>query len=184
MTGSIYDLWWLQVTRGVSALVFGILMLVWPAATIGIIAIIFASLIAVYGITDIIVGIHGMSKNFSAILRVLLGVLEIGIVVFLFRNAGSGLTLATMGLLMAVELIVLSIMLVGFAILSDVSAGYKWAVALGGIVTFFVGVAVARAPVISITSLIYVLGIFGLIVGPIEIASGLMLKSEGKKLEA
>lgn len=181
MVGTIYDLWWLQVVRGISAIAFGILLLVWPAATIGVVALIFASLFALYGVTDIITGIHGMTKHFSSILRLILGLLEVGIVVYLFKNAGSGLTLALMGLLMAVQLIVLAIILVGAAFLSDASAGYRWAIGLAGAVTLFVGITVARAPVISIATVIYVLGIFGLIVGPIEIASGFMLKSERNK---
>lgn len=178
----IYDLWWMQVVRGISAIAFGILLLVWPAATIGVVALIFASLFALYGVTDIISGLHGLTKHISSILRLLLGVLEIGIVVFLFKNAGSGLTLALMGLLFAVQLIVLSIILVGAALLSDVSGGYRWAAGLAGVITFFVGITVARAPVISITTVIFVLGLFGLLVGPIEIASGFMLRSERNRL--
>lgn len=178
----IYDLWWLQVLRGLSSIAFGVLILVWPAATISVVAIIFASLFALYGVSDIISGIHGMTKNFSSILRLLLGVFEIGIVVVLYRNAGSGLTLAFMGLLMAVQLIVLAAILLGSALLSDASSAYKWAVGLSGAITLFVGITVARAPIVSIATVIFVLGIFGLIVGPIEIASGLMLRSERDKL--
>ena len=182
MDNIIYDLWWMQIVRGISAIAFGVLLLVWPGATIGVVALIFASLFALYGVTDIISGLHGLTKHFSSILRVLLGILEIGIVVYLFQHAGSGLTLALMGLLFAVQLIVLSFILVGAALLSDVSGGYRWAAGLAGAVTFFVGITVARAPVVSIATVIYVLGIFGLIVGPIEIASGFMLRSERNRL--
>lgn len=178
----IYELWWMQVLRGISAIAFGILLLVWPGATIGVVAFIFASLFALYGVSDIIYGLHGLTKGFSSVLRLLLGILEVGIVVYLFKNAGSGLTLALMGLLMAVQLIVLSFVLVGAALLSDVSGGYRWAAGLAGLITFFVGITVARAPVISIATVIYVLGIFGLLVGPIEIASGFMLRSERNRL--
>lgn len=179
---TIYDLWWINVVRGISAIAFGILILVWPTATISVIAFIFAALFALYGVTDVISGIHGMTRHFSSILRLLLGILEIGIVIVLFRNAGSGLTLALMGLLLAVQLIVLAAVLVGAALLTDASAGYKWAAGIGGLITLFVGITVARAPVISISTVIYALGIFGLFVGPIEIASGLMLRSERNKL--
>ena len=182
MNISLYDLWWLQVVRGISAIAFGILILVWPSATITAVAIIFASLFALYGVTDIISGIHGMTKHFSSILRVFLGILEIGIVIFLFKNAGSGLTLALMGLLMAVQLLVFAVVLIGAAFMADFSTGYKWALGLAGAVTFFVGITVARAPVVSIATVIFVLGIFGLFVGPIEIASGFILKSERDQL--
>lgn len=177
MDQTLRDLWWVPVTRGITAIAFGILLLIWPAATIGVIAIIFASLFAVYAVTDIVVGIQSMSRNMSGILRVLLGFLEVGIVVYLFKNAGSGLTLAFMGLLMAVALVVWAIVLVGASLMSDSSVAYRIVIALAGFVTLFVGITVARAPAISMTTVIFVLGIFGLLVGPLEIAAGLMVKN-------
>ncbi len=173
---TINDLWWVEVVRGISAIAFGILILVWPGAAIGVTAFLFASLFAVYGITDIIRGIQEITKSFSGILHLLFGILQLWVVIYLFRNAGSGLTLALMGLLMAINLIVLAIIMVGSAFISDSSAGYRWAAGIAGFITLFVGITVARAPAISIVTLIYVLGIFGLFVGPIQIAAGLMLK--------
>lgn len=184
MSNDMSDLWMVPIIRGVSAIAFGILLMVWPAASIGVVALIFASLFALYGVMDIITGIHGMSKSFTSILRVLLGFVEIGIVVYLFRNAGSGLTLALMGLLMAVNLIVLSFAMVGLALLSDAPAAYRWVSGFVGIVSLFAGITIARAPAISIVTIIYTLGIFGLIVGPVEIASGLMLRNQNKKITA
>ena len=176
----MYDLWWVQVVRGISAIVFGILVLVWPGATIGVIALLFASLFAVFGISDIITGVQAITRNLSGIFRLLFGVLELWVVIYLFQNAGSGLTLALMGLLMAINLIILAIMMVGSAFLADMSGGYKWAAGIAGLITLFVGITVARAPAVSLATLIYVFGIFGLFVGPIEIASGLMLKNQRK----
>lgn len=178
---SVYDMWWVPVVRGVSAVAFGILVLVWPAATVNVIAVIFASLFALYGISDVITGVRGLSNGASSILRLLFGILEIGVVVYLFQNAGSGLTLALMGLLMAVNLIILSFVMVGSALLSDVSGGIKWAAGIMGFITLFVGITVARAPVVSIATVIMALGLFGLITGPIEIASGFMLRSQRDK---
>ncbi len=178
MEKAIRDLWWIPVVRGISAIAFGILILVWPRAAIGIIAILFAANFAVYGIMDIIFGIQTFTRSFSGILRLLLGFLEVGIVVYLLKNAGSGLTLAFMGLLMAVALIVLAVVMIGSALLSDASAGYRWAIGIAGAITFFIGITVARAPVISVATVIWVLGIYGLIVGPIEVASGFMIKNE------
>jgi uncharacterized membrane protein HdeD (DUF308 family) len=178
---TVYDLWWVQIVRGISAIAFGILVLAWPQATLGVIATLFASLFAVYGIMDIIQGVQGISRNFSSILRILLGALEIGVVIYLFQNAGSGLTLALMGLLMAVNFIVMAMVMVGSAFMTDMSTGYRWATAIAGALTLFVGITMARAPVVSLASVIYVLGIFGLFVGPVEIASGLVLKSQLKK---
>lgn len=181
MDEAVYDMWWVPVVRGVSAVAFGLLLLVWPAATINVIAVIFASLFALYGITDIVTGVRGLSNGFGSVLRLLFGLLEVGIVIYLFQNAGSGLTLALMGLLMAVNLILLSFVMVGSALLSDVSGGIKWAAGIMGVITLFVGITVARAPAISIGVVIMALGLFGLITGPIEIASGFMLRGQRTK---
>jgi len=178
MDGDIKDLWYIPVVRGVSAIAFAILLLVWPAATVSVIAFAFAALFAVYAASDIILGAQGLTKSFSSIFRLLLGFLEMAIVVFLFKNAGSGVTLAFMGLLMAVNFMVFSVLLIASALLNDASAGYRWALGLAGVATFFVAITVARVPAISVTTLIYTLGVFGLFIGPIEIVSGLFLKRQ------
>ena len=178
MQQSVRDLWWVPVTRGIASIIFGIMVLVWPAASVYTIAVIFASLFAVYGVMDIIRGVQRLTKSFSGILYLLLGILEIGAVTYLFRNAGSGLTLAVMGLLMSVLLIFVAIVMTVGAFLSDSSAGYRWGIGILGVITLFVGITVARAPAISVSTLILVLGFFGLFTGPVEIASGIMLKNE------
>ncbi len=181
MEKSMRDLWWIPVMRGISAIAFGILVLVWPDATITVIAILFAANFAVSGITDIVVGAQNMTTSFSGIIKILIGILQIGIVIYLFRNAGSGLTLALMGLLMAVTLIVLSITMVGSALLTESSSGYKWAIGIIGLVTLMVGITVARTPAVSIVTVIWVLAVYGLIVGPLEIATGFMMKNQPVK---
>ncbi len=181
MDDNINDLWYIPVTRGISAIAFAILLLVWPAATISVIAFSFAALFAVYAVMDVIVGIQGLSNGFSSILRVILGFLEIAIVVFLFKNAGSGVTLALMGILMALSFLIFSVLLFSNAFLGNASAGYRWAAGFAGVVALFVAVTVGRLPAISVATLIYVLGVFGLIIGPIEIATGLFLKHQSKK---
>lgn len=181
MEKSMRDLWWIPVMRGISAIAFGILVLVWPEATITVIAILFAANFAVSGITDIVVGAQNMTTSFSGIIKILIGILQIGIVIYLFRNAGSGLTLALMGLLMAVTLIVLSITMVGSALLTESSSGYKWAIGIIGLVTLMVGITVARTPAVSIVTVIWVLAVYGLIVGPLEIATGFMMKNQPVK---
>jgi uncharacterized membrane protein HdeD (DUF308 family) len=178
MDRTLQDLWWVPVTRGISAIVFGIIVLVWPAASVGIVALLFASLIAFYGITTIIVGVQSLTQNMGGILRVLLGVLEIGTSIYLFKNAGTGLTLEVMGLLMSINLVILAIVMVGASLMNDASAGYRWAMAIIGAITLFVGITVARAPAISIATVIIALGIFGLFTGPVEVASGFMLKNK------
>lgn len=178
MDGDIKDLWYIPIVRGISAIGFAILLLVWPVATISVIAFSFAALFTVYAVMDVIVGIQGLSKGFSSILRVLLGFLELAIVVYIFKNAGSGVTLAVMGLLMAISFMVFSVLLIASALLSDASAGYRWAIGIAGVATLLVAVSVARLPAISVTTLIYTLGVFGLFIGPIEIASGIYLKRQ------
>lgn len=177
MDTSLRDLWWVPLVRGISSIIFGIMVLVWPGASVGVVAILFASLLTVYGVSDIASGFQGIMRSPSYILRVLLGFLEIGIVVYLFRNAGSGITLALMGLLMAVALVVLGLVFLAAAFLSDVSGGYRWASGIMGVIALFSGISVAQTPAASVAGIIVALGLFGLIMGPIEIASAFILKN-------
>jgi uncharacterized membrane protein HdeD (DUF308 family) len=172
-------LWWVNVVRGVAAIIFGIMMLIWPYYSIFIVAVLFASLLLIYGISDIVTGALAIGKNgISYIAKILLGILEAGTGAFLLYKAGSGLTLKLIGLLVAVNLIVIAIVNISVAFIDKTDAGYRWAVGLSGVFAFFIGVIVAGNPAAAAASLIWVFGVFGLFFGPLEIASGFMLKKE------
>ena len=179
-------LWWVNILRGAAAIIFGIMMLAWPYYSIFIVAVLFASLLIVYGISDIVVGFTTIGKGgISYLGKILLGLLEAGTGAYLLFKSGSGLTLALIGLIVAINLIIISIVNIGVAFMDDnVGAGYRWAVGLAGVFAFFIGVIVAANPATSAASLIWVFGVFGLFFGPLEIASGLMLKKINKESEA
>ncbi len=174
----ITNLWWVNVVRGITAIIFGIMMLVWPYYSIFIVAVLFASLLLVFGISDIITGFIAISKGgIGFVGRILLGILEAGTGAFLFYKAGSGLTLKLIGLLVAVNLIVIAIVNVSIAFIDkEDSTGYRWMIGITGVLSFLIGVVVAENPAVAAASLIWVFGVFGLFYGPLEIASGVMLK--------
>lgn len=172
------SLWWVNIVRGIATIIFGIMMLVWPYYSIFIVAVLFASLLLVFGVSDIITGFLAISKGGISFLgRIILGILEAGTGAFLFYKAGSGLTLKLIGLLVAVNLIVIAIVNISVAFMDkEDSAGYRWMVGITGILSFLIGVVVAENPAIAAASLIWVFGVFGLFYGPLEIATGVMLK--------
>ncbi len=174
----ISNLWWVNIVRGIAAIVFGIMMLVWPYYSIFIVAMLFASLLLVFGISDIVTGFIAISKGgISFAGRILLGILQAGTAAYLFYKAGSGLTLKLIGLLVAVNLIVIAIVNISIAFMDkEDSAGYRWMVGITGVLSFLIGVVVAENPAVAAASLIWVFGVFGLFYGPLEIASGVMLK--------
>ena len=177
------SLGWVNVVRGVAAIIFGIMMLAWPYYSIFIVAILFASLLVVYGISDIVTGALSIAKGgISYVAKILLGILELGTGAYLLSKAGSGLTLKVIGLLIAINLMVLAIVNVSVALMDrEDSAGYRWAVGFAGVFAFFIGVIVATNPAVAAASLIWVFGIFGLFFGPLEIASGMMLRKINKE---
>lgn len=173
----VSSLWWVNVVRGIAAIVFGVLMLAWPVYSIFVVAMLFASLLLVYGIADVVTGLVSIGKGgASFVAKILLGLLEAGTGAYLLYKAGSGLTLAFIGLLVAVNLIVLAIVNISLAFIAKNGAGFRWAVGIAGVFSLLIGVVVAGNPATAAASLIWVFGVFGLFFGPLEIAAGVMMK--------
>ncbi len=166
--------WWVLMVNGIAAILFGLSAIAWPGLTLVVLATLFALYLLVVGIADIIRGIMDIGQDSYWIARLLLGVLWIGLGVYLFNR--PGVTLATFVLLLGLSLIVRGVVEVALAFSRGLDGGMRALAAIVGVLTVIVGVVVWRYPLHGGIAFTWVLGFYALISGPILIAEAIASK--------
>lgn len=179
------NMWWVLVVSGVLSVIFGFVAIIWPGITVAVLALLLAVYIGVTGVVDIVNGIRRFGSGFmSAALTLLVGLLELGVAVFLLRNAGSGLAIATLVLLIALSFIVRGVVSIVVAFADPDYRATRWLnVVLGGL-SILAGLVVVWYPGAATLAWVWVVGFFALVSGALQIGLGFTAKDhleKGKK---
>lgn len=164
--------WWMTVLRGVAALLFGIAVLLWPGITIATVLTLFAVFMFVSGIIDIISSIGSMRHNPSWWLTMLLGIVQIIAGVWVAQNITTTLAIA----ILVIGFVFVIRGILEFIMAFDLKGSARAFFIIIGILTAAAGVFILRNPVSGGLAFAWVLGVYGLIAGPISIALGLQVK--------
>ncbi|MEV0144550.1 MULTISPECIES: HdeD family acid-resistance protein [unclassified Nonomuraea] len=157
----IARIWWLILIRGIAALIFGILALIWPGKTLLIVVIFFAAYAIVEGIFAIFAGArHSAQSRAWLIISGILGVVA-GIVAFLWPGITS------LALLYVVAFWAI------FAGITEIVAGIQlrkvvdneWMLIIGGILSIIFGVLLLIWPGAGLLTLIWLVGVFAVVYG-------------------
>lgn len=174
--------WWVPVVSGILSVIFGFVAMIWPGITVGVLALLLAVFIGVLGVTDIIRSVRAFSAGFfSGLLRMLLGLLEIGVSLYLLKNVGSGLAIATLALLIAISFITRGVIAIVLAFSAETSSGVRWFNVIMGGLAILAGMVVIWYPGAATLAWVWVLGFFAIVTGAMEIALGFSAKDALKK---
>jgi uncharacterized membrane protein HdeD (DUF308 family) len=180
MLESLTRYWWVVVSRGVIALIFGIFALVWPHITVLALVILFGAYALVDGIMALVAAARGIRRGRPAsrgwlVVEGIAGVV-IGIITFVWP-AETALVLLW---LIAAWAIVTGILEIMAAIrLRRVIEG-EWLLALGGLLSVVFGVVIAVWPGAGALAVIFVIGAYAVIFGALLIGLGLRLRRAGQ----
>lgn len=167
------------VVHGVLATLFGIAAVFWPGLTMVTLVYLFSAFILVSGLIELVMGLRQVADSklsvWSRFGSLLLGVLQIGVGVYLLRH--PHVSFATFILLIGFTLIVRGLveMILGLFEKGN-SAFFKMVMVIGGLLSVVVGVVVLQQPVASGVAFVWILGLYALISGPMFIALGLDAK--------
>jgi uncharacterized membrane protein HdeD (DUF308 family) len=179
------NMWWVMVLSGVLSVIFGFVAIIWPGITIAVLALLLAVYIGINGVVDIVNGIRKFGASFlSASLTLLVGLLQLGVSVYLLRNVGSGLAIATLVLLIALSFIVRGVVGIVVAFSDPDYRATRWLnVVLGGL-SILAGLVVVWYPGAATLAWVWVIGFFALVSGALQIGLGFTAKDHldnGKK---
>jgi uncharacterized membrane protein HdeD (DUF308 family) len=168
------EVWWLLLLRGLALVLFGAVAVVWPGLTLLALATLFAVYLLIAGVIDIISGVRAQGRRSLWFLTVLLGLGEVGLGVYLLK---SGIALATFIAALGLALIIIGIVEIIAAFEAGEEQGRRFLLIIGGALTIIAGFVTLRYPVSSGLAFAWVLGVWGLVWGSLQIAMCLSLRS-------
>ena len=166
--------WWLALAASVLGVVIGVMMIVWPEATLKVVAVLFGLWVLIHGVVRIVQAISGRGGRDGgerAILAVI-GVFFVVAGVVALRNLLVSLALM-------VTLIGLMWLIGGVMELITAFGGrgsYRtWHVVLGSL-SIVGGIVVLVWPELSLSALVYITGIWMVVMGLIQVVVVLMVR--------
>lgn len=166
------SVWWLGAVAGVATMLFGIAALFWPALTLATFVMLFSAYVLAWGVVSVVRGFMSISTDSLWWLKLLFGVLAIGVGVYLVRH--PGVSFATLILLTGFTLIVQGMFDVVGALFGEVkTATGKTLAIIGGVLGVIAGVFILMQPVAGGVAFVWIIGLYALLFGPVLIAASM-----------
>ena len=167
MLDQMFRHWWLFIVRGVLAIVFGVLALIWPGATNLILVLMFGAFALVDGIFNIAAGItfHKYFERWWAVLLEGLAGIVLGFLTFFW----PGITALALLFLIAAWAIVTGIFEIVAAIQFRRVILGEWVMILIGLLSIVLGILLIVFPAIGALSLMWLIGIYAISAGIMQI---------------
>lgn len=173
--------WWTLTMRGIFAILFGIACVFWPGLTLVTFVYLFGIYILAAGLVSVFQGVMSIGRHRAWILTLLLGILEVGVGVYLLRN--PLVSFAILILVVGFSLIVLGILEVIAALADDkASAIGKALLSITGGLAVLAGVLLLFQPASAGAAFVWIIGLFALISGPLWIALSIDVKHVADEL--
>jgi uncharacterized membrane protein HdeD (DUF308 family) len=165
--------WWLLILRGVVALLFGIMAIISVEFTLLFLVYLFGAYVLLDGIMEIIVSLQERRSSSAWLAVFLIGIVGIVVGVLSFIHPGNVALLIFY--LIAAWLIIAGFFELISALLR--ARGTEWWSIIGGILSIIVGIIFVLHPTSSILSIVWLLGVFALVYGIIQIVRAIRLRS-------
>ena len=167
--------------RGLAAIVFGVLTLVWPGISLTVLVLMFGIFAVITGITATVAAIRSRGEPhwgvllFEGILSVLAGTVAL---------AWPGITALAFLFLIAAWAILTGILELVAPLAFPMSFGRGLLSALSGIVSIVFGVVIAARPASGLLAVVWLIGIYAIIVGIMHVVVYFEARSVAHSLAA
>lgn len=173
--------WWMFAVRGVLAIVFGILALIWPASAIFALVILFGAFALADGIFAVVTGIasHGhFERWWAVVLEGLTGII-IGFLTFFW----PGITALALLYFIAAWAVITGIFEIVAAIKFRRVIPGEWAMVLNGVLSIILGIVLFVFPAAGMVGLVWLIGIYAIAAGILMIIFAFRLRGLGRELK-
>jgi uncharacterized membrane protein HdeD (DUF308 family) len=157
------------VLRGVVAILFGVAAVFWPGLTLVTLLYLFSVFILIDGLLNTVSSITDSGKRRYWFLSLILGLLEIGVGVYLLRH--PAVTFATFILLVGFTLVGVGLInAVGSWFDNNFGATEKTFHAIIGLAALAVGIVILFQPESSGVAFVWLLGLYAIVSGALQLA--------------
>ncbi len=153
--------WWLLALRGVAAIVFGLLAIIWPGMTLAVLIILWGAYALVDGVLGIVAAIRGETEHRLALaIEGVVGVLA-GLAAFVW----PGLTALVLLYLIAAWAIVTGVLEIVAAVRLRRAIPNEWGLIAGGVLSLLFGLFLIVAPGAGAVAVVWTIGAYAIIFG-------------------
>lgn len=173
--------WWLYAVRGVLAVIFGLLALIWPGQTLLALVLLFGAYALVDGIFSVVAGIafrRYFERWWAVLLEGIVGII-VGLLAFFWPNITA---LVLLYLIAAWALITGIFEIVAAIQFRRVITG-EWTMILSGLLSIIFGILLFVFPASGAVSVIWVIGIYAIVFGISEIMFAFRLRGLQREVE-
>jgi uncharacterized membrane protein HdeD (DUF308 family) len=170
------EYWWLLLLRGIAAIAFGILALMWPGLTLLTLIFLWGAYAIVDGVLALWEAVSGGSSEIAP--RWWLAVVGIaGILAGLVAFFWPGMTALVLLLFIAIWAIIIGLLQIWGAIRLRNEIQGEWLLILIGLLSVVLGIALIAQPGAGAPALVWLIGWFAILEGCIFVALAFRLKS-------
>jgi uncharacterized membrane protein HdeD (DUF308 family) len=167
--------WWAVVLRGVVAVLFGVMALVWPGITVFALVVLFGAYALVDGVITLATAIGGNRERAGSrgwlVVEGIAGVL-IGILTF----AWPGVTALALLWLIAAWAIVTGVLEIVSAVRLRRELHHEWLLALSGALSVVFGILLAVWPAAGALTVVTLIGIYAIVFGAALVVLGVRMR--------
>lgn len=174
--------WWMLALRGVIALLFGILALVWPGLTLLWLVALFAAYALLGGVAAVIGSVSNRHSDEGWWLILLLGLVSIGAGVSAIVY--PGLTALVLVLVMGANALVTGVLDIATAIRLRKAMRGEWLLILSGIASVVFGVLVFLFPGAGALALVWLISVYAIVTGTLLLALAFRIRSWSRAVGA
>jgi uncharacterized membrane protein HdeD (DUF308 family) len=178
----MHRVWISAILFGALAVILGVVILVWPGPSIVVAAALFGAYLVVSGVTmGILAFALPAASGASRFLYFISGVVSVILGILAFRHFGEGYAILLLAIWIAVGFVFRGVSALALALSEPRVPGRGWSIFFG-IICAVAGFAVLAYPFDSIVTLAFVVGIWLIVLGGVEVVSAFGIRSDAKKV--
>lgn len=156
--------WWVYAVRGIAAILFGIMALIWPGPTLAVLVLLFGAYALVDGIALLVALVRGdvLARRHKWITALMSG---LGIVVSIATLLWPGMTALTLLYLVAIWAISMGMLQIAAAVEFRREIDGEFFVILGGVLSIVLGALLVAFPGTGLLSLVWLVGFWAELFG-------------------
>jgi uncharacterized membrane protein HdeD (DUF308 family) len=166
--------WWVLALRGAIAVIFGMLVFIWPWITLATLVLFFGAYVLMDGVFSIIHGIGGWKERDDRWFLLLEGLLGVGVGISTYR--APGITATGLLLYIAAWSLAMGILKIATAIRLRKVIKNEWWLASGGVASILFAMLLMWFPDAGALGLLWLIASYAFIFGVILLAVGFKLR--------
>ena len=176
-------IWTSAILSGLLAVVLGVVILAWPEPSVVAAAVLLGVYLVASGVALVFLAFSLPVSAGSRFLNLISGVASVALGILAFRHFGQGYAVLLLAIWVGVGFIFRGVSVTASAIAVPQFPGRGWAI-FSGVIGIIAGFVVLAYPFDSIETLALVVGACLIILGEVEVGSGVGVRRDVKKAES